>query len=100
MHAPPRSGGFFYLRTSVALEAENMPATKKHLRLIMPPGIGHALRSLALREGRSESSMAVRLIAESIDARNVAAQSQPEDLKRFLSVLALAAKSAATADVA
>lgn len=71
-----------------------MPDTKKHLRLIMPPGIGHALRSLALKEGRSESAMAVRLIAESIDARNVAAQSQPEDVKRLMALLTLAAKTA------
>ena len=63
-----------------------MPDTtnNKHLRLIMPPGIGHALRTLSLKEGRSESSMAVRLIAEAIDARNIAAQSQPEDVKRFV----------------
>jgi hypothetical protein len=92
----PHSGRLFlFARQSVAWEAEDMPATKKHLRLIMPPGIGFALRSLALKEGRSESAMAVRLIAEAIDARNVAAQSQPEDLRRFLSVLALAAKSTA-----
>jgi hypothetical protein len=75
-----------------------MPATKKHLRLIMPQGIAHAMRTLALREGRSESAMAVRLIAEAIDARNVAARAQPEDLKRFLSVLLSAAKTAEPAD--
>jgi hypothetical protein len=60
----------------------------------LPPGINHAMRSLALKEGRSESAMAARLIAEAIDARTVAAQSQPEDLKRFLSLLTIAAKSA------
>jgi hypothetical protein len=73
---------------------------RRQLRLILPPGINHAMRILAQREGRSESSMCVRLIAEAIDARSVAAQAQPEDLKRFLSVLALAAKSAAPADAA
>jgi len=68
---------------------------RRQLRLILPPGINHAMRILSQREGRSESSMCVRLIAEAIDARSVAAQAQPEDLKRFLSVLALAAKSTA-----
>lgn len=71
---------------------------RRQLRLILPPGINHSMRSLALKEGRSKSAMCVRLIAEAIDARNVAAQSQPEDLKRFLSLLTLAAKTAEPAD--
>jgi hypothetical protein len=73
---------------------------RRQLRLILPPGINHVMRQLAVKEGRSESSMCVRLIGEAIDARNIAAQSQPEDLKRFLSVLVSAAKSAEPTDAA
>jgi hypothetical protein len=60
----------------------------RQLRLILPPGINHAMRQLSLKEGRSESSMCVRLIAEGIDARRVAAASEPnEDLQRLVQVL-------------
>jgi hypothetical protein len=65
---------------------------RRQLRLILPPSINHAMHQLAIREGRTDSAMATRLIAEACDARKLAAQSQPEDVKRLLSLLALAAK--------
>jgi hypothetical protein len=64
-----------------------MPDTKKHLRLIMPPGIGHAVRSLALKEGRSESAMAVRLIGVGLDAMRTAERNPDDDIRRLVAVL-------------
>jgi hypothetical protein len=70
-----------------------MASDRRQLRLILPPGINYAMHQLALREGRSDSAMATRLIGEAIDARNVAAQTQPEDIKRLMTILSAAAKT-------
>jgi hypothetical protein len=61
---------------------------RRQLRLILPPGINHAMRQLALKESRSESSMCTRLIAEALDARRVAAAGEPNaDLQRLVQIL-------------
>jgi hypothetical protein len=74
------------------------------LRLVHYPGIEHALRSLAAKEGRTESSMAVRLIGEALDARRLSEkQDKSPEFQMLLRLVAEAAKNGdvpACADVA
>jgi hypothetical protein len=59
----------------------------RQLRLILPPGINHAVHQLSLKEGRSFSAMAVRLIGESLDERARQSPKPNEDLKRLVQIL-------------
>jgi hypothetical protein len=60
---------------------------RRQLRLILPVGTNHSLHSLALREGRSDSGIAVRLIAEAIDSRRAASGVSSAEIRRLIGIL-------------
>jgi hypothetical protein len=59
----------------------------RQLRLILPVQINYLVRKLALREGRSDSAMCVRLIGEALDWRARQEKEPNEELRRFVEIL-------------
>jgi hypothetical protein len=61
--------------------------TRKQLRLNLGPATLHAVRTFARAEGRSESAMATRLIAEAVASRRACADLTSDELRKMVAAL-------------